>query len=253
MDRGTYIAAAAGLAQFKKVDVVSNNLANASTVGYKREMVTTEAQEFKETLASAIATDHPYAQADHERMNAVSLVSTYTDFSAGPIQSTGNPLDAALRNPNDLFAVNTPEGLQYTRAGNFAVNSEGLLVTQDGYEVQGDGGPIQISGPNPKIQSDGSILVNGEVQGILGVYRFEDTEGLERAGGNRFRPAASSAAPEQVAASVATESLELSNSSAINGVTDLMTAQRAFQMYTKVAESVDSINQVAINQIGRRN
>lgn len=253
MDRGSYIAASAGLAQFKKVDVVSNNLANASTIGYKREMITTQAQEFNETLASAIATDHPFAKADHERMNAVSQVSTYTDFSAGPIQSTGNPLDTALRNPNDLFAVNTPDGIQYTRAGNFAVSSEGILVTQDGYEVQGDGGPIQISGPNPKIQSDGSILVQGEVQGILGVYRFNDTEGLARAGGNRFSLKAGSAGPEQVTASVVTESIELSNASSINGVTDLMSAQRAFQMYTKVAESIDTINQTAINQIGRRN
>ena len=253
MDRGTYIAASGGLAQFRKVEVVSNNLANASTVGYKRELITTEAQEFDQTLASEISRDNVFAKPDHDRTQGVAQFKNYTDFSAGAIQSTGNPLDVALRDPKHFFAVNTDQGLQYTRAGNFTVNSEGILVTQDGYPVQGDGGPIQIAGPNPKILGDGSISVNGAIQGSVGVFRFEDTKDLRRAGGNRFSIAQGVPAPEQVSASLVTESIELSNASAINSVTDLMTAQRAFQMYTKVADSIDTINQVSINQIGRRN
>ncbi len=253
MDRGTYIAASGGIAQFKKVDVASNNMANSNTVGFKREMISTEAQEFDQTLASIVAKDNAFAKPDNDRAQGVTQVSTYTDFSAGPIQTTGNPLDVALKNPNDFFAVNTPEGIQYTRAGNFTLNAEGTLVTQDGFEVQGDGGPIQITGAGVKIQSDGSILANNTVQGGLGVFRFEDTKGLQRAGANRFSVAQGGAAPEQIRADLVVASIEGSNSSVVSNVTDLMTAQRAFQMYTKVADSVDSINQVAINQIGRRN
>lgn len=252
MDRGTYIAASGGQAQFKKVDVVSNNLANASTIGFKREMISAEAQEFNQTLASAIANDNPFAKADSDRAQGVTQVRSYTDFTAGPVQSTGNPLDVALENPKDFFAINTPQGIQYTRAGNFTLNAEGSLVTQDGYEVQGDGGPIQITGPGPKIQSDGSISVNGVTQGAVAVYRFENTDGLQRAGGNRFSIQTGSAAPEQVTGNLTTGAIEASNQSVVSSVTDLMTAQRAFQMYTKVADSIDSINQVAINQIGRR-
>lgn len=252
MDRGTYIAASGGLAQFRKLEIVNNNLANINTVGFKREVIEGEAQSFDKTLASLITKGDPYAKGDQQRTPAVINVSSSTDFAQGPIQSTGNPLDVALRNSNEFFAVNTPQGLQYTRAGNFTLNSEGTLVTQDGYEVQGDGGSIQLTGPNSNIQSDGSVLAGGTVQGALATYKIEDPSKLVRAGDNRFSLANGAPAPEQVTANLATRSLEMSNVSAITSVTDLMSAQRAFQMYTKAADSIDSINQVAINQIGRR-
>lgn len=252
MDRGTYIAASGGLAQFKKLEIVNNNLANINTVGFKREVLEGEAQSFEKTLASVISGKDPYAKGDNDRTQAVVNVGASTDFTQGPIQSTSNPLDVALRSSNEFFAVNTPEGLQYTRAGNFTLNSEGTLVTQDGFEVQGDGGAIQLSGPGATIQSDGTVLAGNKVQGALAVYKFEDPSTLIRAGGNRFSVSKGSSAPAQVRANIATGSLEMSNVSAITSVTDLMSAQRAFQMYTKAADSIDTINQAAINQIGRR-
>lgn len=252
MDRGTYIAASGGLAQFRKLEIVNNNLANINTVGFKREVLEGEAQSFDKTLASIISKSDPYAKGDQQRTPAVVNVSSSTDFSQGPIQATGNPLDAALRKSDEFFAVNTPQGVQYTRAGNFTLNSEGTLVTQDGFEVQGDGGAIQLTGPDVAIQSDGSVVAGGTSQGVLATFKIEDPSKLVRSGGNRFTIPAGSAAPEQVPADLATRSLEMSNVSAITSVTDLMSAQRAFQMYTKAADSIDSINQIAINQIGRR-
>lgn len=252
MDRGTYVAASGGLAQFRKLEIVNNNLANINTVGFKREVLETETQSFDKTLASLISKSNPYSKGDHDRSPAVVNVKSSTDFAQGPVQSTGNPLDVALRSTNDFFAVNTPQGVQYTRAGNFTLNAEGTLVTQDGFEVQGDGGAIQLAGPNASIESDGSVLAGGSVQGALATFKFEDPSKLTRVGGNRFSLAAGAGAPEQVEAKLATRSLEMSNVSSITSVTDLMTAQRAFQMYTKAADSIDQINQVAINQIGRR-
>lgn len=252
MDRGTYIAASGGLAQFRKLEIVNNNLANISTVGFKREVIEGEAQTFDNTLASIISSSDPYAKGDQARTPAVVNVGATTDFTQGPIQTTGNPLDVALRNTNEFFGVNTPQGLQYTRAGNFTLNSEGTLVTQDGFEVQGDGGALQVTGPNARIQSDGSVLAGNLIQGAIAVYKFEGNPQLERAGGNRFTIAKGGAAPAQVDPEIATGSLEMSNVSAITSVTDLMSAQRAFQMYSKAAESIDTINQAAINQIGRR-
>lgn len=252
MDRGTYIAASGGLAQFKKLEIVNNNLANINTVGYKREILEGEAQSFENTLANLISKNDPYAKGDSDRAQAVISIEASTDFTQGPVQTTGNPLDVALRNSNEFFAVNTPQGLQYTRAGNFTLNSEGTLVTQDGFEVQGDGGAVQLTGAGATIQSDGSILAGNKVQGVLAVYKFDDPSSLVRTGGNRFSISQGSAAPAQVTANLATKSLEMSNVSAITSVTDLMSAQRAFQMYTKAADSIDTINQAAINQIGRR-
>ena len=252
MDRGTYIAASGGLAQFRKLEIVNNNLANINTVGFKGEVLEGEAQSFDNTLASLISKNDPYAKGDQQRTPAIVNVSASTDFAQGPIQTTSNPLDVALRKADEFFAVNTPQGLQYTRAGNFTLNSEGNLVTQDGFEVQGDGGTIQIQGPDAAIQSDGSVVGGNKVQGSLAVYKIEDPSKLVRAGANRFSIANGTATPAQVTANLATRSLEMSNVSAITSVTDLMSAQRAFQMYTKAADSIDSINQVAINQIGRR-
>lgn len=252
MDRGTYIAASAGLAQFRKLEIVNNNLANIDTVGFKREVLEGKAQSFDDTLASAISKQDPYAQGDQARTPAIINVESSTDFSQGPVQNTGNGLDAALRNANDFFVINTPDGVQYTRAGNFTINSEGTLVTQDGFEVQSDGGTIQVTGTDVKIQSDGSVVAGGAVQGNLAVVRFDDTKGLRRAGGNRFVVAGNGAQPEQVAAQVVPQALEMSNVGAVTSVVDLISAQRAFQMYTKAADSIDTINQVSINQIGRR-
>ena len=250
MDRGTYVAASAGLAQFRKLEVVNNNLANINTVGFKRELLEGEAQSFDKTLASAISGNDPYAQGDHARTPGIVNVKSTTDFTQGAIQTTGNPMDVALRKPNDFFAVNTPRGIEYTRAGNFTLNSEGTLVTQDGFEVQGDGGQIQVTGSKVSIGEDGTVIAGGVVQGSLGVFRIEDPSTLKRTGGNRFSLSAGTA--EQVQANLASGSLEMSNVSAITSVTDLISAQRAFQMYTKAAESIDGMNQVAINQIGRR-
>ena len=147
MDRGTYIAASGGFAQLLKLQIVSNNLANVSTPGFKREILRGDVQTFEQTLASQIAPNDPYARGDQERTPGVVSVHAETDFAQGPIQDTGNPLDVALRNPKDFFVVLTPNGPRYTRAGNFTLGQNGQLVTADGMPVSGDGGAINLPKP----------------------------------------------------------------------------------------------------------
>ncbi|MBX7137146.1 MAG: flagellar hook-basal body protein [Oligoflexia bacterium] len=252
MERGSYTAASGGFYQMRKLEVVNNNLANVNTAGFKKQMLVGDVQTFDQTLASAVAKNDPYAKKDHERSPGVMNVRTATDFTPGPIKNTGNPLDAALRHPNDFFVVETADGEQYTRAGNFTLNEGGDLVTQDGSRVLGDGGPISVNGANVTITPDGGVRANGNAAGRLRVVRFEDPSTLERTGDTRFKLGAGQAAPTQVDAEVEPEALEMSNVTAVSSMIDLITANRAFDMYTRSARSIDEMNQMAIGQVGRR-
>lgn len=252
MDRGTYVATSAGLLQFRKLDIVNNNLANLNTPGFKRQVLVGETQTFDQTLASLVAKNDPYAEGDHDRSPAAVNIKSVTDYSPGPIKNTGNNLDVALRNPKDFFVINTDNGPQYTRAGNFTLNENGDLVTMDGFQVSGDGGAVTAPGPAVKIAPDGTVTSNGEAVGLLQVVRFENMDNLERVGASRFSLKPGLAAPEAVEADLVTQALEMSNVSAISSVIDLITANRAFDMYTKSAQTIDQLNQTAVTQVGRK-
>jgi len=254
MDRGTYSAATAGILQLTKLEIVNNNLANLSTPGFKSQYLVSKKAEFEDTLASAVAKGDPYAKGDHERSPGVKEVSTITDFSAGPIQHTGNDLNAALRNENEFFVVNTNEGPQYTRAGNFTLDQQGRLVTSDGFPVAGDGGELIIQGGIGKITSGGFIEVNGNRVGQLQIVKIQDpASSLQRVGSNRFKLIDGTATPEAVPTpSLVPKSIEGANVSAVQAIVELISASRGFELYTKTAQSIDSMNQSAIQRLGGR-
>lgn len=252
MDRGTYSAASGGLVQLRKLEVVNNNLANVNTPGFKRQLIVNNTQSFDQTLARLVENRDPFARKDQERTPGAVNIQTVTDFTLGPIKDTGNPFDLALRNAKDFFVVNTPDGPQYTRAGNFTLNAEGQLVNPEGFTVQGDGGEINANGPRVVINPDGSVRVNGEITGRIQVVRIEDPNALQRIGGSRFALGDGQAAPQNVEADIATRALEMSNVSTISSMVDLIGTNRAFEMYVRTTQTIDTMNQAAINQIGRR-
>ncbi len=250
MDIGTYAAASGGVLQMRKLEVQNHNLANIDTVGFKGQYVVPIQQSFDQTLASTLDND-PFGAADHARVPNVADVGTAIDFSQGPIRNTGNPFDAALRNTNDFFVINSPQGPLYTRAGNFAISQNGELITQDGLQVQGDGGAILIQAPGARITQDGGIQIGANTVGRLQVVHFDDTTGLEAVSAARFR-IAGGAQPVQVEPYVEPQTIEMSNVSAITGMIDLITTNRAFDAYSKAAQTIDSLNQISINQVGKR-
>lgn len=247
MDRGTYAAASGGLLENRRLQVVANNLANVNTVGFKAERLTSRQQEFSDTLAAAISADQPRASADHERTPGVVSIESVTDFTPGPINFTGNPLDVALREPDDFFVVQTPEGEQYTRAGNFTLDGNGTLVTQDGFPVLGEGGPITAQDGQPVISDTGTVTVNGEPVGRLRTVRIEDPTQLERKEGVRFKlreGAQGAVLPAETA--VASQSVEMPNVGVVESMVDMIAAQRSFEGYTKTMQTIDELNDVAI-------
>ena len=139
----------------------------------------------------------------------------------------------------------------FTRAGNFTLDANGALVTQDGYQVQGDGGTITAQGAGTHIGADGTVRSGGNIVGRLQVFRFDQTNNLEAVEGTRFK-IVGAGAPTPVEGFMEPRSLEMSNVSAVTGMIDLITTNRAFDAYTKAAQTIDSLNQAAITQVGKR-
>lgn len=251
MDRGTYVAASGGLVQFRKLEIVNNNLANINTPGFKREILTSQEQSFDQTFAKALARGDPYAEGDHKRSPSAVNLGSVTDFSAGPVRETGHGLDVALRKPNQFFVIQTPQGEQYTRAGNFTLSGEGQLVTQDGFQVLGDGGELVATGAGAKITNSGQFISGGTAVGALQVVEIADPSKLSRAGSNRFkideRVGIAGVDPDVVAGA-----LEMSNVSAITSMVDMMATNRAFEAYSKTSATIDQMNAMSISQLGRR-
>src|SRR5262249_22598841 len=133
----------------------------------------------------------------------------------------------------------------------FTLNSNGDLVTMDGQTVQGDGGAINVNVPGATISTSGDVIANKQRISTLQVARFENPQALERVGNSRFCLPTTGAAPTTVEADVIPESIEMANVSAISSMVDLISANRAFEMYTRTAQSIDQLNQTAIQQVGR--
>lgn len=246
MYRGVYTAAAGGLISQQRIDTVANNLANVNTAGFKAQRIQARQQEFADTLASKMNGVTDRAQADFDRTPGVVDGGSYTDFSAGPVTTTGNPLNVALRNPNEFFVIQTPTGPAYTRAGDFAVDTEGNLVTLDNMPVSGDGGPLTLPQGPARILDDGSVIVGTESVGKLQVVRINDTSKLKHAEGSRFTLEAGTQ-PESVdVASVVPESLEMPNVNVVEAMVEMINAQKSFESYTKTVQTMDDMNETAL-------
>lgn len=247
MDRGTYAAASASILQLSRLEIESNNLANINTAGYKRQILTSRQQSFEDTLAAKLNIKDPFQKGDQARVSGVIPLESVTDFTAGSIQSTGNDLDVALRNPQDFFVINTPQGQQYTRAGNFTLNAAGEIVTPDGAQVVGDGGALVATGGPVTIAEDGSVLVNNARVGRLQVVRVDEPASMERVGSTRFKVPQGGRRGTEVDPEVVPKSLEMANVSSVSSMVELMSAQRRFDMATKAIQTSDQLNIAAID------
>ncbi|OVE80210.1 hypothetical protein BVY02_01030 [bacterium J17] len=247
MSYGMWVASSGGLSENRRLELIAHNLANVNTVGYKAERLTTSAQDFGDTLAKKM--EHGGAAANTiEQTPGVVNINTFTDFSAGPVSNTGNPLNVALRQDNQFFVVSDPEGDSYTRAGNFTLDAERNIVTADGAPVQGDGGPLTLPpGASARIQSDGTVMVDGQVIGRIKVVEFQEDQlvNLKRAEGVRFK-AAGDTQPQTVPADLVTSSVELPNVSVVEAMVEMISAQRSFEAYTKTVQTMDQLTDTAI-------
>jgi flagellar basal-body rod protein FlgG len=240
MNSGMYSALSGNLSAMRRLDVLSNNLANSNTPGFKGDQI-----QFESVLANATkgsATDSPVFGS--ERFS--------TDFSQGPLRQSGNPMDMAISGEG-FFVVRTPEGLAYTRQGNFRLDAVGKLVTGDGFEVQGGGAAINVAGGGRiDIDDKGVILVDGNQVGKLDIVDFPKPYALTKVGSALFMPADPAIMPGPTTSSQVNQGfLEDSNVNVIVEMARLIETSRYFESCQKAVRSYDDIASKAANDLGR--
>jgi flagellar basal-body rod protein FlgF len=212
MDNSAYIALSRQLTLFRDMDVTSNNIANANTTGYSSEHIIFDSYVTKDINQGKT---NPMAFAND--------LSTFRNTETGPLRATGNDLDVAIQG-NGYFAVQTPLGIRYTRAGNFQIAADGTLSTADGYAVlDASSQPIVLPEDTNEIRigEGGNMKVNGDDFATIGVVQFSNPQLLERLSGKMFR----SSIPAQPADNVrvAQGMLEGSNVQPVTELTHMMT------------------------------
>ncbi len=251
MLRCLYIAATGMLTQRSKMDVITNNITNADTSGYKTDRMISRS--FEDMLLErmndpAILSRRP----DVGPLNTGTHIDEIvTDFSGGPLEETGETTDLALEG-DGFFCVQTPQGISYTRSGNFYVNAEGDLVTQEGYYVLGqNGGRLHVGSANFTATEDGSIWSDGALAGTLRVVRFADTGVLRKAGDNLYVPYGNAQPAIMEAPVVKQGFLEGSNVDIATAMVDMLTVSRAYESNQKIINMVDGTLDRAVNDIAR--
>jgi len=261
MHEGIYIAASGAFKQERKIDVISNNLANLATTGFKRDGLAFREMipPFTET-AQLSASLEPQLAAFQQDPNVsyVGVADMYTNVSNGILRQTGNNLDVALQGKG-FFVVDSPQGQRFTRNGNFQLSGNGTLITQEGFKVLGkDGKPIKIDtqGGGISINPSGGIVAgNGQQStpvGNLQLVSFDDPAKLAKEGNGLYKIADSSV-KKQTAEKVSVHQgfLETSNVNSIEEMTNMIVTLRGFEAYQKIIQSIDEADDQAVNTIGR--
>ena len=228
----------------KRLAVLANNISNVNTVGFKSD------QAFR--LSDLNGNPERNSISGKQQILFPILPSwTKTDFSSGPVKHTGNALDLALGG-NGFFCIKTPEGVQYTRKGNFTLNEEGLLLTQEGLPVLGKMGEIEINGKDFVVDGQGNVTVDGNQVDTIKIVDFPQPYALEKVGNSLFAltdPDIAENKAERV--EVRQGFVEFSNVDAIKMMTEMIEVLRGYETYQKIIQSIDDINSKAINDVGR--
>lgn len=242
MDSGYYAACTGLRAQNQALELVANNLANVSTIGYRGQSAA-----FQSLLAGEPA---PMNEINHAINNFNILDRTTVDLTSGTLQRTGNPLDVAMEG-SAFFVVQTAAGNLYTRAGNFQLSAAGKLVTASGDAVLGSQGPITLPAGDVAISGDGTVSVDGAVVDQLRIVRFPPEAALTSVGGSYYSAGTASPLPAS-ASRVRQGMIEDSNVNAMKAVVQLITVQRQAEMLQRALSLFyANFNQTAASDLPR--
>lgn len=269
MFRGFYTVASGMLAQQRRTEMVTNNMANANTPGFKADQAALRAfpemllQRFDKT-APAAAVSTPVGSLN----TGVYMQETIPKFIQGDMQETGNKTDMALvdltmpvtngQKGSVFFTVQDPNGqIRYTRDGNFTLDAKGFLTTGGGlYLLDANGNPIQLSSDQFTLSDSGQISgANGE-QAQLGIAFAANPEQLIKEGSGLYRTGNGTAlvnASTQPGVQFKLQQgfLERSNVDVSRSMTDLLTAYRSFEANQKILQAYDRSMDKAVNEVGK--
>lgn len=242
MNSGMFAALSGSLMAETRMDRISNNLANVNTPGFKKDK-----SGFESVLAGTTNQVPQSTTADP----ILQKENLFIDFAPGSIAHTGNSLDMAI-DGDGFFVVETPNGLAYTRQGNFRVNRDGALTTTDGYPVQGQQGVINnLKGSQIDIDGKGVITVDGSVAGTIRMIDFEKPYTLKKAGSALFVAENNQTQEKQAAGQLRQGHLEGSNVETVTEMVQMIQATRDYESYSKVIKSFDDMTNKAANELGR--
>lgn len=254
MIKGLYTAATAMNVQMTRMDLVSNDLANVNTTGYKKDFAVISS--FEEELLYRMK-DIENNKPNNKPIGYISpgarVEDIYTQFTQASFMETGDLNNFAI-DGEGFFQVQTPNGLRYTRDGSFSVNKAGSLVTKEGYAVMGENGPIELGQEFLSSNTDmvvgrlGNIRVGLDNIDKLVVVNFEEPQALLKQGDNLY---ISEEEGIPINSQIYQGYLEVSNVNAVEAMVDMITISRAYEMNQKMIQVHDQLLGKAVNEIGK--
>jgi len=257
MLRALYSAAAGMQSQQMNLDVISNNLANVNTTGFKKSKI-----EFQELLYQTTRAPGSEQGSGNQLPTGIQVgegsrpVATARIFTSGDLTQTGERLDVAVQG-DGFFQVQQPDGtLAYTRDGAFKTAADGRIVTSDGLPLQGGFQPVPAGTTNITIGSTGDVTysgANGTTSFQVQLVRFNNPGGLESMGSNLYKETPASGPPELGSpgqngfGTLNQGYLEMSNVKVVEEMVNLILAQRAYEVNSKAVQSADEMMQIANN------
>lgn len=240
MQDGLYVALSSQIALERRLNTIADNVANASTVGFR---------------ATGVKFEDVVSGLGQKSVAFVSTGDTYLSTASGGMRETGNPFDFAIKG-DAWFGIETPAGTVMTRDGRFTLQESGALVTVEGYPVLDAGGaPIQLDpreGP-PEASADGMLRQNGQAVGALGLYNFDPGANFTRYANSGIIPTGQ---PEPVVdridVGIAQGFVEESNVNPILEMTRLITVQRAFENTAAAIRSSEQTFGEAVRTLGSK-
>lgn len=253
MVRGIESAANGMMAIQEWNDVIANNLANINTPGFKNStLIFKNIEDMAMNQRSRISDESVYIGS----LSAGGVVdAVLLDMNQGSLRITGNPLDLALSGKG-FFAVQTPEGVAYTRNGSFLKNSEGIITTVDGYPLLGENGPINLNldGRSLKdinINEDGTVYINKIQIDKIRVVDFDNPQNLQNIGNSLFEPSDNQDSKPSFNYQIDQGSLEQANSNVIECMTNSINGSRTYEALAKIIQSENKTLNKAVTQVGR--
>jgi flagellar basal-body rod protein FlgF len=247
MYKGFYTLASGMLTENRNLNVVSNNMTNVSTPGYKSSTM----------VSSTFQEEMVYRYGNKNRANPTQLgessmivtaQETITDYTQAGFDITGDIYDFGLSKPG-FFQIQRENGTVYTRNGSFILDEEGYLSLPRVGRVLGQKGPIRLENDNFQVDSSGNIIDgNGVVVDQLAIVDFADYTQLTRAGEGLFQ---ANGGGTPVTDAVMWKALERSNVDTIREMTNMMSSQRALQSAAQILKMYDQIMQKSTTEIGR--
>lgn len=257
MLKGLYTAYTGMLNEQHRMDTLTNNLANADAVGFKKEGATSQSfgdilavkvkdQSISKSLVQPIGYNNP----------GVKIGENYTDFTQGSFRITENTYDLAISGSGFFVIEFTNKAgetsTMYTRAGQFTLNREGFLVTNDGdYVLDTQNRRIQIDTlTDSRIDQNGTIYQNGTAVATIQLADFEDYNYLEKYAETYYRPV-EGAVFTAADAEIQSGYLEMANVQVVSEMVNLIAITRAYESNQKIIQTYDSSLEIAVTQLGR--